>query len=59
MAGGRSILAVESVGRRGRPGCLVALLRATPGANVRARQIADRRARAFRCGRDRQIRQGR
>ena len=47
----------EEFGRRGRPGCLVALIRATPAANVRARQIADRRARAFRCGRDEQIRE--
>jgi hypothetical protein len=53
MAGGRSMLAVESIGRRGRPGCLIALIRATPAANARARQIADRRARSFRCGRDR------
>ena len=46
------MLAVESIGRAGRPGCLVALLNARPGANVRARQIADTRARSFRCGRD-------
>lgn len=52
VAGGRSMLAVESIGRTGRPGCLIALLRATPAANARARQIADRRARSFRCGRD-------
>ncbi len=57
MAGGRSMLAVESIGRTGRPGCLVALIRATPAANARARQIADRRARSFRCGRDQQIRE--
>jgi hypothetical protein len=55
MAGGRSMLAVESVGRTGRPGCLVALIRATPAANARARQIADTRARTFRCGRDERI----
>ena len=55
MAGGRSMLAVESIGRRGRPGCLVALITATPDANARARQIADSRARTFRCGRDRRI----
>ena len=59
MAGGRSMLAVESIGRRGRPGCLVAIFRATPGANARARQIADRRARTFRCGRDAQLREDR
>lgn len=52
MPGGRSYIAVESIGRPGRPGCLVALLTANPGANVRARQIADTRARTFRCGRD-------
>jgi len=55
MAGGRSMLAVESIGRTGRPGCLVALLRATPAANARARQIADSRARSFRCGTDQRI----
>ena len=55
MPGGRSMLAVESIGRPGRPGCLVALIRATPGANVRARRIADTRARSFRCGGDRRI----
>ncbi|HYD12446.1 MAG TPA: hypothetical protein VEC11_06335 [Allosphingosinicella sp.] len=55
LPGGRSMLAVESIGRRGRPGCLVALLLATPNANARARQIADTRARSFRCGRDRRI----
>ena len=59
MAGGRSMLAVESIGRRGRPGCLVALIRATPAANARARQIADGRARTFRCGRDEPIREDR
>ncbi len=56
MPGGRSMLAVESIGRPGRPGCLVALITANPGANTRARQIADSRARTFRCGRDRPIR---
>jgi hypothetical protein len=55
MAGGRSMLAVESIGRTGRPGCLVALLTATPGANERAREIADRSARSFRCGTDQRI----
>ena len=59
MAGGRSMLAVESVGRRGRPGCLIAIIRATPAANARARRIADGRARTFRCGRDAQIREDR
>ena len=56
MPGGRSMLAVESIGRPGRPGCLIALITASPAANVRARQIADRRARTFRCGRDQAIR---
>jgi len=55
MPGGRSYIAVESFGRGGRPGCLVALLLANPGANIRARQIADTRARTFRCGRDERI----
>lgn len=59
LAGGRSMLAVESVGRRGRPGCLVAIIIARPDANLRARQIADRSARTFRCGRDRAIREDR
>jgi hypothetical protein len=54
-AGGRSMLAVESVGRAGRPGCLVALITATRAANARARQIADTRARSFRCGRDQRL----
>ena len=57
LAGGRSMLAVESVGRPGRPGCLVAIILARPETNLRARQIADSRARSFRCGRDRQIRE--
>ena len=56
MPGGRSMLAVESIGRSGRPGCLIALINATPNANARARQIADSRARTFRCGRDQAIR---
>jgi len=55
MPGGRSMLAVESIGRAGRPGCLVALITATPAANARARQIADTRARTFRCGRDQRL----
>ncbi len=52
MPGGRSMLAVETIGRPGRPGCLIALITATPDANARARQVADTRARTFRCGRD-------
>ena len=54
-AGGRSMLAVESIGRRGRPGCMVALVAGTAAGNARARQIADTRARTFRCGRDERI----
>ena len=53
-----SVLAVESVGRRGRPGCLVALIGgALPNANALARMAADRAA-AFRCGHDRPARRG-
>jgi hypothetical protein len=53
-----SVLAVESVGRRGRPGCLVALIGgALPNANALARAAADRAA-LFRCGRDRPARRG-
>jgi|SRR5205085_4706268 len=55
MRGGRSMLAVESIGRTGRPGCLVALITGDAAANARARQIADTRARTFRCGRDQRI----
>ena len=54
-AGSRSMLAVESIGRRGRPGCLVALIRGDAAGNARARRIADTRARTFRCGRDQRI----
>lgn len=55
MPGGRSMLAVETIGRPGRPGCLIALITPTPDANARARQVADTRARTFRCGRDERI----
>jgi hypothetical protein len=55
MPGGRSMLAVESIGRPGRPGCMVALIAGTAAGNARARQIADTRARTFRCGRDERI----
>ena len=55
MAGGRSMLAVESIGTSSRPGCLVALIPATSGANDRARDIADARVRTFRCRRDPRI----
>jgi hypothetical protein len=56
MPGGRSMLAVETIGRPGRPGCLIALINSSPAANARARRIADARARTFRCGRDQAIR---
>ena len=46
-------LAVKSIGRPGRPGCLVSMIDgAVPGANAVARQRADTRAEAFRCGVD-------
>lgn len=57
MPGGRSMLAVESIGRTGHPGCLVALIAGDAAGNARARQIADARARTFRCGRDERITQ--
>ena len=45
-----STLIVETIGRRGAPGCQVATVDgALPDANLRARAIADRRARTFRC----------
>lgn len=48
----RSALAVETIGRRGRPGCLVALIDGgLANANALARAAADRAA-TFRCGRD-------
>ena len=53
--GRRSMLAVETIGRRGRPGCMVALIVGNAAGNARARQIADTRARTFRCGRDQRI----
>jgi hypothetical protein len=46
-------LAVESIGRAGRPGCLIAMIDgAWPNANALARERADRRAEYFRCGTD-------
>jgi len=46
----RSALVVESIGRRGRAGCLTAVVNgALPNANALARADADRAA-AFRCG---------
>lgn len=48
-----SVLAVESIGRQGRPGCLIALIGgALANGNALARDRADRRAATFRCGRD-------
>lgn len=45
-----SALIVETIGRRGAPGCQVASVDgALPDANARARAIADRRARTHRC----------
>lgn len=45
-----SALIVETIGRRGAPGCQVATVDgALPDANARARAIADRQARSFRC----------
>lgn len=54
-ARGATRLAVETIGRPGRPGCLVAVIPGSNTANARARQIADTRARSFRCRRDRVI----
>jgi hypothetical protein len=49
-----SMLIVETIGARGRPGCEVARVNALRAdANARARDEADLRAAAFRCGRDR------
>lgn len=55
----RSVLMVESVGRTGRPGCLVAMVDGRlADANAVARRLADRAA-GFRCGRDAVARIGR
>ena len=46
-------LAVETIGRAGRPGCLISMIDgAFPNANAVARERADRRAEGFRCGVD-------
>jgi hypothetical protein len=46
-------LAVKSIGRPGRPGCLVSMIDgAWLNANALARQRADTRAEGFRCGVD-------
>ena len=48
-----SLLAVESIGRPGHAGCLVAMIDgALPNANALARARADARAANFRCGED-------
>ena len=45
-----STLIVETIGRRGAPGCQLAIVDgALADANARARAIADRRARTHRC----------
>jgi hypothetical protein len=47
-----SALIVEAIGRRGSPGCRIAMVDgALPDANLRARALADRQARGARCGR--------
>jgi hypothetical protein len=49
----QAALFVETIGRADAPGCTVAVIDARrPDANVRARDIADRRAATFRCGSD-------
>lgn len=53
MNPGRTVLAVEKIGRENTPGCRVAQLSGdTAEVNARARAIADRRVDAFRCGTD-------
>ncbi len=53
MNPGRTVLAVEKVGRPGSPGCRVANIAGDiPEANARARALADRETATFRCGRD-------
>jgi hypothetical protein len=48
-----SVLAVETVGRSGAPGCVIAWIAGSmPNANAVARARADARAAGFRCGRD-------
>jgi hypothetical protein len=49
-----SRIAVETIGRRGRPGCVIAWIDgALPTANAHARTVAERRAERFRCRVDR------
>jgi hypothetical protein len=48
-----SVLVVETIGRVGAPGCVIAWIAgSTPNANAVARARADARAARFRCGRD-------
>lgn len=48
-----SALFVETIGKAGAPGCTIAVIDARRAhANLRAREIADRRAPDFRCGTD-------
>ncbi len=50
---GRTVIGVEKIGQAGKPGCRVAQIAGeTPDANRVAREIADTRARDFRCGID-------
>jgi len=54
-----SVLGVESIGRPGHPGCLVAWVDGRlPNANAIARARADARAATFRCGIDEQEQHG-
>ena len=49
----RTVLAVEKIGRSGKPGCRVAQIAGnTPRANQRARQIADTKAANFDCSQE-------
>jgi hypothetical protein len=53
---GRTVLAVESIGREGTAGCRVAQIAGdVPRANVRAREIADEAAQGFDCSQPPQI----
>lgn len=55
-----SVLAVESIGRPGHAGCLVAMVDGRlPNANALARARADARAASFRCGEDEHEQHGR
>ena len=52
-SGPRSVLAIEKIGTRGKPGCRVAQIAGeTPNANTRARQIADSLAGDFDCSQE-------